>query len=198
MTPGASDRPKLWVTGPDAAPRPVALPEAAVTLGRDPSCEIPVSDEAVSSAHLRIETRGPSVVVTDLDSSNGTTVNGERLRGPKRLRNGDVIQFGSHRAELALAPQILDDPTARAGASEIVLTPEERATSRALVAPYLESGVKAGRPATRKEVAAALQVSERTAQRRLAALASRLGVAGQGERGRALAERILELGLGRE
>jgi pSer/pThr/pTyr-binding forkhead associated (FHA) protein len=194
----AGDRPKLWIAGPDGAPRPVVLAEGAVTLGRDPSCEISVPDEAVSSAHLRIETRGPSVVVTDLDSSNGTIVNGERLRAPKRLRNGDVIRFGSHRAELALAPQILDDPTARAGGSEVVLTPDERATARALVAPYLDSGVKAGRPATRKEVAAALQVSERTAQRRLAALAARLGVSGEGERGRALAERILELGLSRE
>jgi DNA-binding NarL/FixJ family response regulator len=69
-----------------------------------------------------------------------------------------------------------------------------------LVAPYRDPDVRAGRPATRAEVAGALHVSERTVQRRLDALATKLGIHAEPgrERPRLIAERVLELGLDRE
>ena len=54
----------------------------------------------------------------------------------------------------------------------MALNEEERATATALVAPYRSEGAFAGRPATRAEIATELHVSERTAQRRLDALAA--------------------------
>ena len=76
---------------------------------------------------------------------------------------------------------------------------EERATAAALVAPYRTEGAFAGRPATRAEIAAELHVSERTAQRRLEALAAKLDVPGDAgrERPRLVAARVIELGLDR-
>ena len=81
----------------------------------------------------------------------------------------------------------------------MALNEEERATAAALVAPYRSEGAFAGRPATRAEIAAALHVSERTAQRRLDALAAKLDVAGDAgrDRPRQIAARVIELGLDR-
>jgi hypothetical protein len=81
----------------------------------------------------------------------------------------------------------------------VALTEEERATAAALVAPYRSEGAFAGRPATRAEIAEALHVSERTAQRRLDALGVKLDVPGETgrERPRLIAARVIELGLDR-
>ena len=89
--------------------------------------------------------------------------------------------------------------TVPSGEPSVALSEEERATAAALVAPYRSEGAFAGRPATRAEIAAELHVSERTAQRRLDALAAKLGIAGDAgrDRPRQIAARVIELGLDR-
>jgi predicted component of type VI protein secretion system len=190
---------RVWLTGEKGAPRSVALSGARTVVGRDPQADICIDDVAVSWNHLEIESRGGVLMATDLDSSNGTTLNGEPLDRPRRLRDGDVIVIGAHRLELS------DPIPGRAGgtvpttARSVALTEEERATAIALVAPYRSEGAFAGRPATRAELAEALHVSERTAQRRLDALAAKLDVAGEAgrDRPRLIAARVIELGLDR-
>ena len=89
--------------------------------------------------------------------------------------------------------------TVAAGEPVVALNEEERATAAALVAPYRSEGAFAGRPATRAEIAAELHVSERTAQRRLDALATKLDIPGDTgrDRPRQIAARVIELGLDR-
>lgn len=72
----------------------VALPEGVAHIGRGPSCFICVDDPRVSRQHLRITVGSSSVVVEDLDSKNGTLVNGERLHGSRELQDGDTITLG--------------------------------------------------------------------------------------------------------
>ena len=179
-------------------PRSVALAERT-TVGRDPEADVHIDAEAVSWHHLEIETRGGVLMATDLDSRNGTALNGEPLDRPRRLRDGDVLTVGDYRLEVS------DPVPGRAGATvaarepSVALNEEERATATALVAPYRSEGAFAGRPATRAELAEALHVSERTAQRRLDALAAKLDVPGDTgrERPRLVAARVIELGLDR-
>ena len=69
----------------------------AVTIGRHPGCDLQLDaqqDLDVSSRHaeLRIATDG-SATLTDLGSTNGTIVNGARVR-THALRDGDVVQLG--------------------------------------------------------------------------------------------------------
>jgi hypothetical protein len=64
------------------------------TLGRADSAEIPVDDPFASSAHARIYPRGDFMHVEDMGSTNGTYLNGRRLRGPERLKVADVIRIG--------------------------------------------------------------------------------------------------------
>lgn len=189
---------RLWITGKGGEPRSLALGERT-TVGRDPEADVCLDDDAVSWHHLEIELRGGVLMATDLDSRNGTALNGEPLDRPRRLRDGDVLSVAEYRLELADPSPGRAGATVAASAPAVELSAEERATATALVAPYRSEGAFAGRPATRAELAEALHVSERTAQRRLDALAARLGVSGEAgrERPRLVAARVIELGLDR-
>ena len=191
---------RLWLSVANEAPRSVALSGERTVVGRSPEADVQIEDEAVSWNHLEIERRGQVLMATDLDSRNGTALNGEPLERPRRLRDGDTLIVGGHRLEISTA----GSPTpvaATVAAAEpgVALSEEERATAAALVAPYRSEGAFAGRPATRAEIADALHVSERTAQRRLDALAAKLEIPGDAgrERPRLIAARVIELGLDR-
>jgi predicted component of type VI protein secretion system len=190
---------RIWLTGEGGEPRSVALSGERAVVGRDPDADLPIEDEAVSWHHLEIESRGGVLMATDLDSRNGTVLNGEPLDRPRRLRDGDTLLVGDHRLEVSDPVAGRAGGTVAAAEPTVALNEEERATAAALVAPYRSEGAFAGRPATRAELAEALHVSERTAQRRLDALAVKLGVPGGSgrERPRLIAARVIELGLDR-
>jgi pSer/pThr/pTyr-binding forkhead associated (FHA) protein len=190
---------RIWISSGGEAPRSVALGGERTVVGRAPEADVRLEDEAVSWNHLEIERRGDVLMATDLDSRNGTALNGEPLDRPRRLRDGDTLIVGGHRLEVSLGPTPAGGATVPSNEPSVALSEEERATATALAAPYRSEGAFAGRPATRAEIAAALQVSERTAQRRLDALAAKLGVAGEAgrDRPRQIAARVIELGLDR-
>lgn len=73
----------------------VELGGDVVTLGRTPDNTIAFpADSNVSRYHAEIEDRGGDYWLIELGSSNGTTVNGERVTGERRLESGDRIVFG--------------------------------------------------------------------------------------------------------
>lgn len=69
------------------------IPSYGATLGRG-EVEIRLDDPFASSRHARIFQEGPVVVIEDLGSTNGTYLNGELLRGPQPLHDGDRIRIG--------------------------------------------------------------------------------------------------------
>ncbi len=66
-----------------------------LTIGRaeDNTLALP-GDEFASGHHARIESQRDGVWIVDLGSTNGTFVNGARLDGRRKLREGDVVQIG--------------------------------------------------------------------------------------------------------
>jgi DNA-binding NtrC family response regulator len=62
-----------------------------VVIGRSTSADLRLEDVSVSRRHARIHCADGVADLVDLDSQNGTTVNGERLAEPRRLRSGDSI-----------------------------------------------------------------------------------------------------------
>jgi DNA-binding winged helix-turn-helix (wHTH) protein len=70
-----------------------AVTERGLTLGREEGCEILIQDRQVSRRHARISRTSDGVTLTDLDSKNGTCVNGTPLKGEIVLRDGDKIQI---------------------------------------------------------------------------------------------------------
>ena len=65
-----------------------------VTIGRGSDCDIVIPDRQISRYHARIERDDGGYLLYDLDSKNGTYVNGTEVRGePHRLKDGDEIQI---------------------------------------------------------------------------------------------------------
>lgn len=67
--------------------------ETPVTIGREDGNTIQLNDERVSRFHVKIQDDQENVVLTDLESTNGTRVNGEDIQ-LRILRYGDVINVG--------------------------------------------------------------------------------------------------------
>ncbi len=66
----------------------------SLILGRDPSSNIVIDASGVSRQHARITRYGGQIVIEDLQSANGTFVNGIRLAESHTLAHGDVISLG--------------------------------------------------------------------------------------------------------
>ena len=73
----------------------VAVGEDTITIGRLPACELSVNDPNVSRRHAQVRPTGPDVVVVDLGSTNGTKVNGQRIKGEQAIVDGDIISLGA-------------------------------------------------------------------------------------------------------
>ena len=85
--------PTLYVLrGPDKGRTFQTPPEPAI-LGRQ-SEHIPLTDNATSREHAKLKPVGDHWVIEDLNSSNGTYVNGQRIGDPTMLKHGDQIKIG--------------------------------------------------------------------------------------------------------
>lgn len=71
----------------------VHLGASSVLLGRGPSCHARLDDSRVSRRHAKIEPDADQYVVVDLDSTNGTSLNGNRV-ARATLSHGDVVSLG--------------------------------------------------------------------------------------------------------
>ncbi|MFP5391651.1 MAG: FHA domain-containing protein [Gammaproteobacteria bacterium] len=68
----------------------VELNKPRMTLGRHPACDIVIGDRAVSAQHACFNTVGEDVFIEDMESTNGTYVNGRKV-GRQLLVDGDHI-----------------------------------------------------------------------------------------------------------
>ncbi len=72
------------------------LPASGVVLvGRDSEADLRLRDDSISRRHARLVLNGAEVRIVDLDSANGTLVNGRRVEGAHPLVSGDVATLGS-------------------------------------------------------------------------------------------------------
>ena len=65
-----------------------------IVVGRSPSSDIVISEPFLSSTHARFTIQGPALVLEDLQSTNGTLVNGQMIDQPVTLRDNDEVQVG--------------------------------------------------------------------------------------------------------
>ena len=84
--------------------------EAQVVLGRG-TADVVIDDPEISRRHALVRVVGERVVIDDLDSMNGTWVNGQRITETVELRPGDVVRLGSSVFELQVEPaSVLAEP----------------------------------------------------------------------------------------
>jgi pSer/pThr/pTyr-binding forkhead associated (FHA) protein len=101
--PGAPDVPLALVVvagPPELTGVRIAL-DRTVRIGRSPDLELVIADDFVSTAHARIVPAPGGPVLEDLESTNGTLLNGRRVDGIASIAVGDEIEVGTVRLKVA-------------------------------------------------------------------------------------------------
>jgi hypothetical protein len=71
----------------------ILIDQPKLTIGRQEDCGLVIPDRQVSRRHACIRQEGDLHILEDLDSKNGTFLNGQELRGTHVLQDGDEIQI---------------------------------------------------------------------------------------------------------
>ena len=126
-------------------------PGESVTIGRGRDCDITIVDVDVSRRHAQVSAQGGGWQVRDLDSSNGTWVDGQRVHGYRDLRGGEDVRLGGPRGtrvEFSRSSTPAGEQVARSvdpnGASPSQAPPE--ATSISVPMPRRSSGASSAAP----------------------------------------------------
>jgi pSer/pThr/pTyr-binding forkhead associated (FHA) protein/DNA-binding transcriptional ArsR family regulator len=97
LAPKTMARPKTLVGSltPDDSPEATyPLLDSECIIGRAPDCTITIPDGSISSRHARVTRSAEGFTIEDLQSRNGTFVNGEKVEQPRILADGDVVRLG--------------------------------------------------------------------------------------------------------
>jgi pSer/pThr/pTyr-binding forkhead associated (FHA) protein len=157
-----------------------ALDSERMTVGTLESNDVVVDADGVSRVHAVFERFGDAWCVRDLDSRNGTFVNGGRIIGERALHTGDEIVLG--RLKLLFHGAARGNETA-AIAEAPRLTQRERDVLLALCRPLL-TGDAFTEPASIRAIAAELVVSDAAVKQHLSRLYAKFDVGAHGERRR--------------
>jgi hypothetical protein len=173
----------------------IPLRNGVTTIGRGLGVDVRVDDPSVSRLHAEIVRRGPYFYLADLGlSRNGTRVNGRPV-ARRVLDDGDVLTFGSARCRIAGIPQeelAADAEMRRSAAPE--LTRRELDVLISLCRPALSDDAFVT-PATAKEIAGDLVVSEAAIKQHLVRLYVKFRVPEGTNRRARLANQVIALGL---
>jgi len=166
----------LEVWGPQ---RPTMVPlgdRTMVVIGRDRAADVALADDGeVSRRHAIIERLPVGWSLRDLSSRNGTFVRGERLIGSRPLEHRDEIRVGRTRIVFnAGSPTEVTSATVAAEPPP-ELTKRERDVLVALFGPA-RTGEMFTEPASTREMAEALYVSEAAVKQHLAHLYDKFGI----------------------
>jgi hypothetical protein len=173
----------------------IPLNEQVTTIGRGSGVDVHLSDPSVSRLHAEIFRRGPYAYVTDLGlSRNGTRVNGRPV-ARRVLEDGDVLTFGAARCRIGGIPH--EDFSAevelrRSASPE--LTRRELDVLTSLCRPALSDEAFVA-PATAREIAADLVVTEAAVKQHLLRLYQKFRIPEGANRRVRLANEVVALGL---
>jgi predicted component of type VI protein secretion system len=159
----------------------LALDGDRATIGSAPSNDIVVDEPSVSRLHAILQVVNGTWVVEDCGSRNGTFVSGRRIPTMHALRPGDELRLG--RVVLRLGGVVsAGGKSTEAVVEGPAVTRRELDVLCALCSPLVDGDVFT-EPASVREVATALTVSEAAVKQHLANLYAKFGI-GEGERRR--------------
>jgi predicted component of type VI protein secretion system len=119
------DRPVLIITEGEKAGQRWTIVEDQFVIGRGGECDLVLPERQVSREHIRIFRSGDGFFLTDLDSKNGTWVNGKQVKSATvPLRDGDEVQLAlavklTYVASEATAPVLVEELPHRLGRLQI-------------------------------------------------------------------------------
>jgi hypothetical protein len=176
-----------------AGRRTVALSNDRVSIGKGAENDLAIDgDDTVSGLHAVLDRFPAGWCVTDLGSSNGTFVNGERILTARRLRHGDEVRVGATKLLFRDSADVGRSVTKSPLASPS-LTARERDVLVVLCRPLLDRDLFT-EPASIREIAVALVVSEAAVKQHLTRLYDKFDVDAADHRRARLANEALRRG----
>jgi pSer/pThr/pTyr-binding forkhead associated (FHA) protein len=169
-----------------------------LTIGRQEASDIPLPwDSAVSRVHAALERVGDEwTLVDDGSSRNGSFLNGERVHGRRRLKDGDVLRVGvTMIAYVVPRERQLSSSTVAATSSDVPLfTPAQRRVLVALCRPLADD--RFGAPRSNQQIADELVLGVETVKSHMQALFEAFGIQGlpQNQKRAALARLAVQRG----
>lgn len=173
----------------------IRLRPDVTTIGRGKSVDIHLDHSSVSKLHAEIIRRGPYAYVSDLGlSRHGTRVNG-KVVAQRLLENGDVLSFGTQRCRIGgLAAEEVPPESEQRRSTMPELTRREVDVVAALCKPALCADAFVA-PATARDIAADLVVTEAAVKQHLLRLYQKLKIAEGPNRRVRLANEVVARGL---
>lgn len=87
---------KLIIEDDEGRKTVVPLVREEITIGRQDGNTIRLTERNVSRRHARLVRNNGSILIEDLGSYNGVRVNGEKIQGPTRIKEGDLVEIGDY------------------------------------------------------------------------------------------------------
>jgi len=87
---------KLIIEDDEGRKTVVQLVRDEITIGRQDGNTIRLTERNVSRRHARLVRQNGNVLIEDLGSYNGVRVNGEKINGPTRIKEGDLVEIGDY------------------------------------------------------------------------------------------------------
>ncbi len=113
---------RLVIGGPQGTERTVSLAETDITVGRATTNDVVLSDAKASRAHAQLVYSDAQWTLVDLESANGTLLNGQPVLERVPLRPGDVITVGDSTLHFDTGPGVLAGPLVIDTAAELDAT----------------------------------------------------------------------------
>lgn len=132
----------------------LVLPDGEHDVGRLPDCWLTIDDDLASRQHARFHVAGPTAVLVDLGSRNGTFVNGKRIVGRCTLHDGDKVRVGREVLVVVRSDNALDDDDDEG--LRRTLAPGEDTRFPSLIGQLVEKSLRVGKVKEAERYASAL------------------------------------------
>ncbi|MCA9685137.1 MAG: FHA domain-containing protein [Myxococcales bacterium] len=124
--------------------RTLKLPLGTLDVGRMADCWLTLDDDLCSRYHARFHVGADTVELEDLNSRNGTFVNGEQLRGKVKLHHADKLRFGREVISV-IGPEAGDEDDAGTDALRRTIGPGEDSKFPSLIGQLVEKSLSMGK-----------------------------------------------------
>ena len=127
---------KLIVSIDGVVIREIELTKERTSIGRRPYNDVVIDNLAVSGEHAALQISGADYFVEDLNSTNGSYLNGKALKR-ERLNSGDIVEIGKYKIKF-----VGDDPQAQKHEATMIMRPGAMPVAAAAAAPVASASIR--------------------------------------------------------
>ena len=127
---------KLIVSIDGVVIREIELTKERTSIGRRPYNDVVIDNLAVSGEHAALQIAGADYFVEDLNSTNGSYLNGKALKR-ERLNSGDIVEIGKYKIKF-----VGDDPQAQKHEATMIMRPGAMPVAAAAAAPVASASIR--------------------------------------------------------